>query len=211
MLSQFQPQFVSSQLPCYLSTLSHSQCDCHAVLGILCGDTRERLPRLILHSKGQLPYLSFLILHGNICIGLKHSCVYLEHCNFNKFLLILVQYPLILKHVSQHLIFKGLRSPLSLILCSLTPLLLSLETRWCLVMIILKILNWPLTLLHSTYIRKVLMVSQGWDIVGWKVFVWLEVIASIPINKLSFLNLIGTFMSKSLISDTFLPSTFHHS
>ena len=77
-------------------------------------------------------------------------------------------------------------------------------------MIILKILNGSLILLHSTSIRKVLMVPQGWGIVGWNVVILLEVIASIPINKLCFLNLIGTFMSKSLISSTFLPNTFHH-
>ena len=49
-----------------------------------------------------------------------------------------------------------------------------------------------LTLLHSTSIRKVVMVPQDWGIMGWKVVFWLEVISSIPINKMTLLNLIGT-------------------
>ena len=118
-----------------------------------------------------------------------------------------VQNSLVLRHVSQHLILKRLGSPFFLIVCPLTTLLLSLETSWSI--ILLEIMHW--SLLHSTFIRKVFMVPQGWCVGGWKVVVWLEVLASVPINKLSFLNLIGTLMSKSLISITFLPSTFHHS
>ena len=38
-------------------------------------------------------------------------------------------------------------------------------------------MSWSWTLLHSTSIRKVLMVLQGWGVVGWKVVLWLEVIA----------------------------------
>ena len=106
-------------------------------------------------------------------------------------------------------VFKGLGSPLSLIVCPLTNLLLSLETRWSI--ILLEILQWSWTLLHSTSIRKNFMVPQGWCVVFWKVVVWLDVVASIPINKLSFLYLIETFMRKSVISRTFLPSTFLYS
>ena len=44
------------------------------------------------------------------------------------------------------------------------------------------------------------MVSQYWCVVGWKVGVGLKVVAPVAIDKLSFLHLIGTLMSKSLIS-----------
>ena len=46
---------------------------------------------------------------------------------------------------------------------------------------ILKILSWSWTLLHSTSMRKVLMVSQGRCVMGWEVVVGLEVIASVTI------------------------------
>ena len=50
-----------------------------------------------------------------------------------------------------------------------------------------------------------------WCVVGYKVIVGLEVIASTAIHILSFLNLIGTFMSKSLISYAILFTSFHSS
>ena len=157
----------------------------------------------------RITYSSLHIFKRSICVSLKHSCVFLEHYKLSKFMLMQVQNSFVLRQVSQHLIFKGLGSPLSLIVCPLIALLLSLETRWSI--ILLEILHWSLTLLHSTSITEIIMVPQGWGIVGWKAVVWLKVVASIPINKLSFFNLIGTFTSKSLISSTFLLSTVHRS
>ena len=43
------------------------------------------------------------------------------------------------------------------------------------------------------------MASQCWCVVGWNVGVGLKVVAPVAIDKLSFLHLIGTLMSKSFI------------
>ena len=160
---------------------------------------------MILHIQGQLTYLSLQIFQRSICVGLKHSFVCLEHCKLSKVLLMQVQNSLVLRHVSQHLISKGIGSPLPLIVHPLSALLLSLETRWSI--ILLEILHRSLR--NSISIREILMVPQGWGIVGWKVIVWLEVVAYIPTNKLGFFNLKRAFMSKPLLNSTFLPNTFH--
>ena len=59
-------------------------------------------------------------------------------------------------HIIQHLIFKGLRSLLYLLVYSLNSLILPLETRWSIALMI--ILNCSWTLLHSTSIRHFFMV-----------------------------------------------------
>ena len=47
------------------------------------------------------------------------------------------------------------------------------------------------------------MVSQCWCVVGWKVGDGLKIVALVAIDKLSFLHLIRTLMSKSLTSYAF--------
>ena len=47
----------------------------------------------------------------------------------------------------------------------------------------------------STSMRKILMVSKSWCVVGRYVAIGFEVVTSIPIQVLDFFNLIGTFMS----------------
>ena len=68
------------------------QCDGHEVFWILLGITKERIPRLILHVKDQLPYLSLQDFQGGICISVKHSCVCLKNYKFNKLLFMQVEY-----------------------------------------------------------------------------------------------------------------------
>ena len=65
--------------------------------------------------------------------------------------------------------------------------------------------------MHSTSIGQIFMVPQGWCTVGWEVVVRFEVITPISINILIFVNLVWTFMSKSLFSNIFLLNTFHNS
>ena len=72
----------------------------------------------------------------------------------------------------------------------------------------MKVLYWSLTLLHSTFIRQVLMVSKGRCLMGWKIVVRLKIIALISLNILSFLYIVGTFMSKSLF--IFILIIFHN-
>ena len=48
------------------------------------------------------------------------------------------------------------------------------------------------------------MVSQGWCVVSWKICVGLKVITPIVIDKLTFLLLIRTVLSKSFIIQNFL-------
>ena len=115
-----------------------------------------------------------------------------------------VQQSFVLSHEAQHLIFKRLGPSLALVLSSLVSLLLlPLETLWNI--LLMKIL------LSPTSIGKFFMVSQCRSVVGWKVVVGFEIIASIATHKLSLLHLIGTLMSKSLISHVFLLASFFYS
>ena len=114
-----------------------------------------------------------------------------------------VQQSLILTYEAQNLILKRLGPPLALVFSSFAALLLlSMQTLWSI--LLLKVLHWSWTLLRTTSIRKILMVSQSRCVVGWKVVVGLEIVASTAIHILSFLHLIGTLMSQSLISYAFL-------
>ena len=129
---------------------------------------------------------------------------------------IYIQRSFVLTHEAQHLLFIKLGPPLALgfsslalVFSSLASLLLSLETLWSI--LLLEILYWSWTLLHSTSIRKILMVSQGRCVVGWKAVIGLEVVAYVSIHLPSFLNLIGTLMSKSLIIYAFMLTFFHSS
>ena len=107
-----------------------------------------------------------------------------------------VWYSFILSHEAQHLIFKRLGPSLDLVLISLAAflLLLPLETLWSILMLI--VLPWSMTTLYSTYIGKIFMVSQYRCVVGWKVVVGLEILASISTHKLSLLRLIGPLFNK---------------
>ena len=51
-----------------------------------------------------------------------------------------------------------------LIVCFCISLILSLETNWNVILLI--VLNWSLTLMISTSIRKILMVPKSWCVVG---------------------------------------------
>ena len=118
-----------------------------------------------------------------------------------------IQQSFVFTHEVQHLILKRLRPPLALIISSMTTLmLLSLKTLCSI--ILMKVLHWSWSFLHSFSIRQVLMVSKGWCVMVWKVVVGLEVIDPIIFQLLNFFPLIGTFLSKSLIN-TFLFCTFH--
>ena len=120
-----------------------------------------------------------------------------------------VQQSFVLSHEARHLLLKRLGPSLALVLSSLVALLLlTLETLWSILLMI--ILHWSWTMMHSTSIGKILMVSQCRCVVGWKV-VGLEIVAYVSTHKLSLLHLIRTLMSKSIISHAFLLSSFLYS
>ena len=117
-----------------------------------------------------------------------------------------IQQSFVLFHEAKHLLLERLGPSLALVLSSLAVLLLLLEALWSILLLI--VLSSSRTLLNSTSIGKIFMVSQCMSVVGWKVVVGLEIVASISTHKLSLFHLIGTLLRKSLISHAFMLSFF---
>ena len=121
-----------------------------------------------------------------------------------------IQDPFVFCHELQHLIFKGLSSFLPFILSSVVPmlllllLLLLLEPRLSISLMV--VLSMSRVLLCST-IRKALVVPQCWSVVCWQVGVRLEVVNSLLIHILCFLNSVGLFFLIPL--STISPSFSH--